>query len=98
MSTCYKFTVNNANEAATVIRERLGESARVLSVRTVEPTGLRGLFGSPKIEVIALVPETARAVASTPTTLNAASDDEASPEGWRRGALTPHSSSPGEGT
>ena len=34
MSTCYKFTVNNANEAATVIRERLGESARVLSVRT----------------------------------------------------------------
>ena len=56
-ATCYKFTVNNANEAATVIRERLGESARVLSVRTIEPTGLRGLFGSPKIEVIATVPE-----------------------------------------
>jgi flagellar biosynthesis protein FlhF len=81
MSTCYKFTVNNAHEAAEVIRERLGEGARVLSVRTVEPTGLRGLFGSPKIEVIATV----AAVASTPTTLNATSADEASPEGWRRG-------------
>ena len=56
-ATCYKFTVNNANEAATAIRERLGENARVLSVRTVEPTGLRGLFGSPKIEVIATVAE-----------------------------------------
>lgn len=80
MPTCYKFTVNNAHEAAEVIRERLGEGARVLSVRTVEPTGLRGLFGSPKIEVIAAVekPEPA-AVASTPTTLNATSDDVASP-------------------
>lgn len=75
--TCYKFLVPNAHEAATVIRERLGENARVLSVRTVEPTGLRSLFGSPKIEVIAMVPVTA--VASTPTTLNATSDDEASP-------------------
>ena len=54
-ATCYKFTVNNAHEAAEVIRERLGENARVLSVRTVEPTGLRGLFGAPKIEVIAAV-------------------------------------------
>ena len=62
-ATCYKFTVNNAHEAATVIRERLGESARVLSVRTIEPTGLRGLFGSPKIrEVIATVPETTTAI------------------------------------
>jgi len=80
MPTCYKFTVNNAHEAAEVIRERLGEGARVLSVRTVEPTGLRGLFGSPKIEVIAAVdtPEPT-AVASTPTALNATSDDEASP-------------------
>jgi flagellar biosynthesis protein FlhF len=79
MPTCYKFTVNNAHEAAQVIRERLGESARVLSVRTVEPTGLRGLFASPKIEVIAAVDEPATAVASTPTTLNATSDEAASP-------------------
>jgi flagellar biosynthesis protein FlhF len=54
-ATCYKFTVANAHEAAQVIRERLGEGARVLSVRTVEPSGLRGLFGSPKLEVIASV-------------------------------------------
>jgi flagellar biosynthesis protein FlhF len=51
--TCYKFIVANAHEAASVIRERLGEHARVLSVRTVEPSGLRGLWGSPKLEVIA---------------------------------------------
>src|SRR6478736_9101752 len=76
-ATCYKFTVNNAHEAASVIRERLGENARVLSVRTVEPTGLRGLFGSPKIEVIATV----AAVAGSPVgaSLLATSDDEASP-------------------
>ncbi len=54
-STCLKFTVNNAHEAAAVIRERLGEHARVLSVRQIEPTGLRGLWGSPKLEVIAAV-------------------------------------------
>ncbi|HWA25118.1 MAG TPA: hypothetical protein VG734_05535 [Lacunisphaera sp.] len=54
-ATCYKFTVANAHEAAQVIRDRLGEGARVLSVRTVEPTGLRGLWASPKLEVIASV-------------------------------------------
>lgn len=50
---CYKFTVTNAHEAAQIIRERLGDDARVLSVRTVEPSGLRGLWASPKLEVIA---------------------------------------------
>ncbi len=68
-SPCYKFTVNNAHEAASVIRERLGEHARVLSVRTVEPTGLRGLWGSPKLEVIAAVD----APAAEPTTVSVAS-------------------------
>jgi len=57
--TCYKFTVANAHEAAQFIRDRLGDNARVLSVRTIEPTGLRGLWASPKLEVIAsLVNET----------------------------------------
>lgn len=73
MSTCYKFTVANAHEAAQVIRERLGESARVLSVRTVEPTGLRGLFGSPKLEVIAAVDGPAGAAAPARA---AVADDE----------------------
>jgi flagellar biosynthesis protein FlhF len=53
--TCYKFVVDSAHEAASVIRDRLGENARVLSVRTIAPTGLRSLWGSPKIEVLATV-------------------------------------------
>ena len=93
-STCYKFTVANAHEAASVIRERLGEHARVLSVRQVEPTGLRGLWASPKLEVIAAVETPASLPAesalgpvsgsdasrsSQGTTLQLTSDDEASP-------------------
>lgn len=93
-STCYKFTVANAHEAASVIRERLGEHARVLSVRQVEPTGLRGLWASPKLEVIAAVETPASIPAgsalgpasgsdasrsSQGTTLQLTSDDEASP-------------------
>ncbi len=92
-SPCYKFTVNNAHEAATVIRERLGEHARVLSVRTVEPTGLRGLWASPKIEVIAAVDAPSLPVGSAlgptsgndaerssqGTTLQVTSDEAASP-------------------
>lgn len=100
-ASCYKFTVNNAHEAAQVIRDRLGESARVLSVRTVEPTGLRGLFGSPKLEVIATVEESVTAVATTPTTLNATSDETASPVpalNGGPGAFTRHEGARGEGT
>ncbi len=80
--TCYKFTVNNAHEAAAVIRERLGERARVLSVRTVEPTGLRGLWGSAKLEVIAAMdtPEPSpEATAPVRPGLLATSDEDASP-------------------
>lgn len=85
-SSLYKFTVNNAHEAASVIRERLGEHARVLSVRTVEPSGLRGLWASPKLEVIAaletpvdaLTPATTVA-APVGASLLATSDEEASP-------------------
>ena len=51
--TCFKFTVNSAQEAATVIREKLGENARVLSVRTVAAGGITGFFSGPKLEVIA---------------------------------------------
>jgi flagellar biosynthesis protein FlhF len=51
--TCIKFTVSTATEAAQVIREKLGENARVLSVRTVSAGGLTGFFSAPKLEVIA---------------------------------------------
>ena len=85
-SQCYKFIVANAHEAASVIRDRLGEHARVLSVRTVEPSGLRGLWASPKLEVIAALdlpeaaPTPATAAASpVGASLLATSDEEASP-------------------
>lgn len=62
---CYRFVVANAEEAARVIREQLGESARVLSVRNVERAGIVGLFSAPRLEVIAqlaaLEPEAAPA-------------------------------------
>ena len=84
-SSCYKFIVANAHEAASVIRERLGEHARVLSVRTVEPSGLRGLWASPKLEVIAALetpvaaPAPATAAAPAGAGLLATSDEAASP-------------------
>ncbi|HVU25893.1 MAG TPA: flagellar GTP-binding protein [Opitutus sp.] len=52
-NSCYKFIVDSADEAVTAIRQRLGPSARVLSVRSIEPSGLRRLWSGPKIEVIA---------------------------------------------
>lgn len=51
----YKFTVKSTAEAVTLIREKLGPSARVLSVRAVEATGLRRLFAAPRLEVVAQV-------------------------------------------
>ena len=44
---CYKFTVKSAEEAAAVIRERLGPGARVLTVRAVEATGLSRWWTAP---------------------------------------------------
>ena len=53
--TCFKFTVSTAQEAAQIIRDQLGENARVLSVRTVSSGGLTGFFSAPKLEVVAQV-------------------------------------------
>jgi flagellar biosynthesis protein FlhF len=53
----YKFVVSSAEEAVTVIRERLGDKAQVLSVRQVEGEGLARFLRSPKLQVIATVPE-----------------------------------------
>jgi flagellar biosynthesis protein FlhF len=53
--TCYKFVVRAADEAATLIRERLGPNARVLSVRTVPAGGLSRLWAAPRLEVIARI-------------------------------------------
>jgi flagellar biosynthesis protein FlhF len=51
----YKFTVKSAEHAVTLIREKLGASARVLSVRSVEATGFRKFFSAPRLEVIAQI-------------------------------------------
>ena len=51
----YKFTVKSTEEAVTLIREKLGPTARVLSVRAVEAKGLKKLFSAPRLEVIAQV-------------------------------------------
>lgn len=60
----YKFVVRTAEEAVQTIRERLGENAKVLSVRQVGGQGLTGLFSKPKLEVIAQVGDAASASAS----------------------------------
>ena len=49
----FRFVVSSAEEAVTVLRERIGEHARVISVRQVEGTGLARFLQAPKLEVIA---------------------------------------------
>ncbi|MEO7599571.1 MAG: flagellar GTP-binding protein [Opitutus sp.] len=51
--SCFKFTVRSAEEAVSLIREKFGANARVLSVRSVEAKGIRKFFGAPRLEVIA---------------------------------------------
>lgn len=63
---CYKFTVRGAEEAASLIRERLGPQARVLSVRSVEAAGIRRFWGAPRLEVIAQVDRPEAASAAPP--------------------------------
>jgi len=53
----YRFVVRSTEEAVQTIRERLGENAKVLSVRQVGGQGISRLFRGPKLEVIAQVPE-----------------------------------------
>ena len=49
----YRFVVRSAEEAVTLIRERLGTAARVVSVRQVEGKGLARFLTAPKLEVTA---------------------------------------------
>lgn len=51
----YKLVVRSAEEAVQAIRTQLGENAKVLSVRQLPGQGLSGLFGRPRLEVIAQV-------------------------------------------
>lgn len=62
----YKFIVKSAEEAATIIREKLGERAQVISVRQVEGEGLAKFLTSPKLEIIAQIPIQEEPPASVP--------------------------------
>ena len=60
----FRLIVRSAEEAVRVIREKLGENARVLSVRQVGGEGLKKFISSPKLEVIAELPSEDGAIAS----------------------------------
>ncbi|MEO5958820.1 MAG: flagellar GTP-binding protein [Opitutaceae bacterium] len=51
----YRFRVKSAQQAVSIIREKLGPTARVLSVRSVAGSGLKKFFSAPGLEVIAQV-------------------------------------------
>lgn len=55
----YRFIVGSAEEAVSVLRQRFGQRARVVSVRQVEGKGLARFLQAPKLEVIAAVGEVA---------------------------------------
>ena len=51
----FKFIVASAEEAVRVLREKLGEHAKVISVRQVESGGLARFLHAPKLEIVAEV-------------------------------------------
>ena len=51
----FRLVVRSAEEAVRIIREKLGENAKVLSVRQVGGEGLKRFVSSPKLEVIAQI-------------------------------------------
>jgi len=53
----YRFVVSSAEEAISTLRERLGVEAKVLSVKQVDGQGLSRFLNSPKLEIVATVPE-----------------------------------------
>jgi flagellar biosynthesis protein FlhF len=65
---CYRFVVDSAEQAATLIRERLGDQARVLSVRSVTRGRWWRLLSAPQLEVIAQIEPAAPAAATVEIT------------------------------
>ena len=51
----YRLVVRSAEEAVRMIREKLGDHAKVISVRQIGGEGLKRFISSPKLEVIAEV-------------------------------------------
>ena len=52
----FRLVVSSAEEAVRVIREKLGDDAKVLSVKQIGGEGLKRFISSPKLEVIAEIP------------------------------------------
>ena len=52
----YRFEVRSAEEAVRTIQERMGKSARVLSVKQAGGRGMARFLSSPRLEIIAMVP------------------------------------------
>jgi flagellar biosynthesis protein FlhF len=52
----FRLVVRSAEEAVRMIREKLGDNARVVSVRQTGGEGLKRFISSPKLEVIAEIP------------------------------------------
>ena len=57
-----KLLVSTASEAVSVLQERYGNQARVLSVKQVEADGLKRLLRKPSLEVIVEVPAASSAL------------------------------------
>ena len=62
----YRFVVSSAEEAVSVLRQRFGQRARVVSVRQVEGKGLARFLQSPKLEVVAAVTPEGGELAAVP--------------------------------
>ena len=53
----FRFLASSAEEAVSVIREKLGENANVLSVKQTKNKGFKRFLQSPKLEIIVEVPK-----------------------------------------
>lgn len=62
----YRFVVQSAEEAISTLRERLGPEAKVISVRQIDGEGLSRFLNSPKLEIVATLPEKPEAPAPAP--------------------------------
>ncbi|MGE4551104.1 MAG: hypothetical protein AAEJ57_06915 [Opitutales bacterium] len=78
----YRLVVKSAEEAVRVIRDKLGATARVLSVRQLGGQGLSKFISSPKLEVVVAVPgpgssdDNAPGLVSAETNLQPFSEDD----------------------
>lgn len=62
--SCYRFVVESADQAAALIREKFGQGARVLSVRSVPAAGWRQVLGRTRLEVVVQTPDASPAAAA----------------------------------